>query len=186
MHGYPQPQDVYAYKKATYDLSNACRQCFAGAKQKAPFRMKKSPAWGRRSILQMNWVDDEVFVKPEVYDAIFRPLGVGFWPVVLHKTGAALDNVVQLSIDSLADINVDRTPVEHTCSQCGRKSYQRSCRGFPPAPIETDAAIFKSKQYFHGFEKGVYVSGTFYRTILRANLKGADFSPCLDFMGANR
>ena len=45
-----------------------------GAKQVSPFRMKESPNWGRRSILQMNWLFDEYFVKPEVWNAVFQPL----------------------------------------------------------------------------------------------------------------
>ncbi len=128
----------------------------------------------------MNWVDDEVFVKPEVYDAIFRPLGIGFVPVVLHKTGAELDNVVQLSIDTFVDVFVDGIPVEHICSCCGRQSYERVCRGFPPSPVNVCAPIFKSTPYFHGSAKRIYVSGDLYRTILCASLKGAYFEPCSD------
>jgi hypothetical protein len=78
-YGYPQPEemnlaastgaDKFPYLRRTYDFSEACVTCWRGKRQIAPFRMKKSPAWGRRSILQMNWLHEEFFVKPEVYAA---------------------------------------------------------------------------------------------------------------------
>src|SRR5206468_11936337 len=135
VQGYPQPENVLGYMSQTYDMSNACEICHVGAKQIAPFRTKKSPDWGRRSILQLNWVGDEFFVKRDVYEAIFRPFGIVFRSVVLDKTGAELDTVVQLSIEAVVDVNVDGIPLEHVCSRCSRKSYQRSNRGFPPMPM---------------------------------------------------
>ena len=75
-HGYPQPEDDFGYMQLTYDLRDYCEHCGIGAKQISPFRMKKSPNWGRRSILQMNWLFDEYFVKPEVWNAVFQPLGI--------------------------------------------------------------------------------------------------------------
>jgi hypothetical protein len=180
LHGYPQPESVHGYMDQTYDLSSACKICHVGAKQKAPFRMKKSPVWGRRSILQMNWVDDEIFVKPDVYSAVFRPFGIGSWPVLLHKTGVELDTVVQLSIETIADVRVDGTLLEHVCSRCGRQSSQRSCRGFPPGPVHAEAPIFKSSQCFHGSDRSVFVSNCLYQEIVGAKLKGAGFHPCLE------
>ena len=73
-HGYPQPEDILGYRQALFDLSHACGICHSGAKQIAPFRMKQSPVWGRRSMLPLNWVFDEIFVEPDVYEAVFRPL----------------------------------------------------------------------------------------------------------------
>jgi hypothetical protein len=128
----------------------------------------------------MNWEAEEFFVKRDVYEAVFRPFGIAFRSVVLDKTGAELDTVVQLSIEAVADVNMDGIPLEHVCSRCSRKSYQRSCRGFPPMPVHADASIFKSTQYFHGSERRVYVSNSLYRNIAEVKLKGADFGPCLD------
>ena len=179
-HGYPQPEDVHRFMRKTYDLSNACEICHVGAKQVAPFRMKKSPVWGRRSILQLNWVSDEFFVKPEVYETIFRPFGIGFRSVLLDKTGAELDTVVQLSIDAVVDVGVEGIPLEHVCSRCGRKSYERSRRGFPPGPVGAEASMSKSNQHFHGYSRRVYVNNSLYRKIVDAKLKGTEFDPCLE------
>jgi hypothetical protein len=187
-HGYPQPQDYkpdarskidkLPYLRQTYDFSEACGKCWTGRKQTAPFRMKKSPAWGRRSILQLDWVTDEFFVKPDVYESIFRPLGIGFRPVLLHKNGAELDTVVQLVIDAIAEVQVRGIPLERVCAGCGEKDYHRSTRGFSPSPQHTKPPVFKSRQVFNGYNRRVYVSNGLYRKIVDAKLKGADFAPC--------
>jgi hypothetical protein len=187
-HGYPQPEtmkmdapsgpDKLVYLRRTYDFSGGCEKCWAGRKQIAPFRIKKSPVWGRRLIFQMNWEPDEFFVKPDVYEAVFGPFGIGFRPVVMHKTGDELDSVVQLSIEAVAEVRVDG--ISYTvCARCGRKDYRRSCRGFPPVPMHAGASMFKSAQCFNG-SKRVYVSNDLYQKIVYAKLKGAEFDPCLE------
>jgi len=186
-HGYPQPDqfkadapsrvDKLPYLRGTYDFSEACDSCWTGRKQVAPFRMKKSPAWGRRSILQLEWVTEEFFVKPEVYESTFRPFGIASRPVLLHKTGTKLETVVQLVIDSIVDVHVQGIPIQRVCSSCGEKQYQRSCRGFPPSPSVTNAAVFKSRQYFNGSRR-VYVSNALYQKMVAAELKGGEFDPC--------
>ena len=186
-HGYPQPEDFkleaplridkLAYLKETYDLTGACEKCWRGREQIAPFRMKKNPAWGRRSILQLEWVREEFFVKPEVYETVFRPLGIGYRPVLSHKTGSELEAVVQLAVDAVAELKLDGVPFE-VCLVCHRKDYHRSCRGYPPSPVPTNAALFKSEQTFNGFDRRVYVSNSLYREMLRAKVRGAEFDPC--------
>lgn len=67
-HGYPQPDEHESrYLSVTYDLSGWCSMCGTGLRQKAPLQMKAEPKWGRRGILQLNWVFDEYFVTPEEY-----------------------------------------------------------------------------------------------------------------------
>ena len=119
-HGYPQPEDDFAYREATYDLSDYCEVCGIGARQVAPFRFKKPPSWGIRSILQLNWVFDEYFVKHEVWESVFRPYGTKCRPVVLDKTGAEIESVVQLEIPNLVELQMVDYPYEE-CSTCGRK-----------------------------------------------------------------
>jgi hypothetical protein len=170
--------DRLPYLRQTYDFSEACEKCWTGRKQTAPFRMKKSPAWGRRSILQLEWVTDEFFVKPDVYESIFRPFGIGSRPVLLHTTRAELDTVVQLVIDARAEVQVRGIPLQRICSGCGEKDYHLGTRGFPHSPQHTKLPVFKSSQVFDGYNRRVYVSNGLYRRIVDAKLKGADFAPC--------
>lgn len=74
-HGYPQPDRDFGYLDITYDLAGYCEECGIGAVQKAPFRFSREPKWGRRQILQVNWVFDEYFVTPELWKTVFKPSG---------------------------------------------------------------------------------------------------------------
>ncbi len=186
-NGYPEPSDIapvpgtryLPYFAATYDLSNFCPVCFTGARQNAPFRMKKNPTWGRRSIMRLNWVDDELFVKPDVCAAVFEPFGVERRPVLLDKTGAEMDSVVQLVIPQEVVLDVSGLQYK-TCPQCGSKKYSPICRGFFPPPLEMATPISKSREYF-GFDtafKEILLASALYEKIRDAGLKGAEFQPC--------
>lgn len=88
--GYPQPKGGFGYLKATYDLSDYCAACGIGEKQRAPFRMKGEPKWGKKHIFQLNWVYDQYFVPPSIWEEVFRPFGIGRLPVLNHRTGEEL------------------------------------------------------------------------------------------------
>ena len=94
--GFPQPEEDY--QRQTYDLSDFCAVCGTGYEQRAPFQFASEPNWGRRHILQFNWVFDEFFVPPETFRGVFQPLGIESRPVVHHKTGHELKSVVQLRV----------------------------------------------------------------------------------------
>jgi hypothetical protein len=180
-HGYPQPEDDFGYLGATYDLSYYCQKCGIGGRQIAPFRMKKEPTWGRRSILQLNWVYDEYFVKPDVWSAIFKPFGVQCRSVVKNRTGEVLDSVVQLDITEFVDVQVDGLEYEQ-CPNCSRIKYLPVVRGFLPKPLqEIEASAFKSNQWFGSgasADKSVMFSNDLYRKINAAKFKGIEFGAC--------
>src|SRR5262249_23183770 len=105
-HGYPQPEKDFGFLHMTYDPTSLCR-LGTGAVQMAPFRIKNEPKWGRRGILQLNWIFDEYFVRPEVWHGVFQPLGVRCRPVLLHSTGNEAASIVQLDIDTYIDVGVE-------------------------------------------------------------------------------
>jgi hypothetical protein len=43
----------------------------------------------------LDWVADEFLVKPEMFDKVFRPLGIASRPVLDSKSIAVLQTVVQ-------------------------------------------------------------------------------------------
>jgi hypothetical protein len=179
-HGYPEPSDDFGYREATYDVSDRCEKCGIGKRQIAPFRMKRAPVWGSKSILQLNWIFDEYFVKPDVWSAIFEPLGVSCRPVVLNRTGAVIDSVVQLDVTTTVNLDFDGFPYE-ICPTCGRKKYLPVTRGFYPKPDPTNAAAFKSIQWWGSgasANKAFLVSNELYRKINEAKLKGVGFYAC--------
>jgi hypothetical protein len=96
--GYPQPESGYA--RETYDLAGYCERCGAGGVQRHPFRFRSEPKASHSQFLQLNWVFDELFVRPEVRDVFLREgvTGVGFGPALHHRTGRALEGIQQLTI----------------------------------------------------------------------------------------
>jgi hypothetical protein len=177
-HGYPQPEDDFGYKRITYDLTDYCERCGIGAKQTSPFRMKKAPIWGRHSILQINWLFDEFFVKPDVWKDIFEPLGTKCRPVLLHRTGHELDSIVQLDIPHLVPLLMDKEGYGFDrCMSCDRKKYKH-VTGFFPSPQATDFSLFKSAQHFGSgasARRAVLLSHALYLKIRDEALKGAEF-----------
>jgi hypothetical protein len=99
---YPQPERDFAFLKETYDLEGFCSACGVGAVQKGPFRIQKTIKWNQKKAFVLNWVFDAIFVRVDVYEKIFAPAVVGFLPVLLHKTGKAIEDVKQLKIDVAA------------------------------------------------------------------------------------
>lgn len=179
-HGYPQPDELDdGYLEATYDLSDACERCGTGRVQKAPFQMKGEPRWGKRSILQMNWVFDEHFVTPEVWKSVFRAHGIGCRPVTNTK-GAELKTVVQLIVDEEVGIEAEGLPGA-VCPNCGRMKYLPVSRGpLPPLKSEPSFAMVKTKECFgdggQAF-KAVLVSKALRETFASQNVRGASFAP---------
>lgn len=145
-HGYPQPESDFGYLNTTYDLSDYCSTCGIGARQKSSFQMKGEPKWGKKSILQLNWVFDEFFVTPELWDSGFRPAGVERLPV-LGKNGAELTTVVQLVVADEVEIDVRELSTER-CPTCGRIKHLPMTRGFFPALLGEPTSLARTVQYF--------------------------------------
>jgi hypothetical protein len=135
-YGYPMPDDDFVYLQ-DFDLTEYCARCGIGLKQLAPFRTKKAPPWGNKSIVQLNWVFDEFFVKPETWTNIFKPFGIECLPVLLHRDGTNLDSVVQLKIERVMDLEMGDSPYEE-CGSCGRKKSLPITQGFLPQPQITE------------------------------------------------
>jgi hypothetical protein len=137
--GYPEPSERLGFLEETYDLSNYCRRCGTGNRQISPFRIKFVPEL-KRSIMLLNWVFDEYFVAPEVWTEVFEPFGIGFWPVLKHRTGSEISSVVQLRVSSEIDLCLDETDASR-CSVCGRKKTKFSLRGLCPRPVSATLKI---------------------------------------------
>ena len=179
-HGYPQPdEDVFGYLEGTYDLSEYCRECGTGLKQRAPFQMKGEPKWGRNGILQLNWTFDEYFVTPEVLVTVFEPHGVGY-KEVLNTRETELKSVVQLVVEREINIVTEGLPAE-TCARCGRVKYLPVTRGPSPALAGEPAGhMVKTREYFGSggsAHKGVLISQDLANALASENVRGASVRP---------
>jgi hypothetical protein len=177
--GYPEPSEKRGYLAATYDLSEQCAMCGIGRRQIRPFRFKSAPVL-KRSIMQLNWIFDEYFVARDVWTAVFEPLGIACWPVVLNSTGEEIESVVQLKISDHADLILDEANAT-VCPTCGRTKTRIDLRGFCPESVSIPAPIFKSTQFFGSDSNSVnrvLISSSLYKEIKTSRLRGVEFYPC--------
>jgi len=180
--GYPQPEDKKGYLSATYDLADYCPRCGIGRRQSGPFRFKSKPTLKDNSILQLNWIHDEYFVKRNSWEAVFKPLGIGMRPAVVHKTGVEIASIVQLDIKEVCDLSLDKGVSKKECSSCGRKKYSAIFRGFLPEPKDPAQPIFRSSQWFGSDAlafKLVIVSAALRRKIKEISFTGVAFHACM-------
>jgi len=182
-HGYPQPDDDAGYLALTYDLSNYCSVCGVGAVQDAPFRLKGEPNWGKKGILQLNWIFDEYFARPEVWERVFRPFGIDCCSVLDAKTDSPLASVVQLTITAEIDVEMDAHQHEYRfCPNCERRKYLPVVRGCFPrlASNPGNVGMGKTTTFFgdgaSGF-RAVLVSNPLYLKLEEQAVTGASFLP---------
>lgn len=178
--GYPEPDsDEGGYKSVTYDLSHACDACGTRRVQKAPFRMKGEPRWGRKGILQLNWVFDEFFVQPDVHEAVFAPFGIECSDVE-DARGKKLESVVQLVVDETADVGAGGLP-SWECPACGSTMYNPVARGpFPRVLGIPSAPLVRTRQYFSGGGWGyqlVLARADLAASMRAAGVRGAVYVP---------
>lgn len=179
-YGYPQPEKDYEYRSITYDDRCACAKCCCGLVQQAPFRLRGEPKWGRKDLMQLHWVGDEVFVRPDVWERVFRDFGIECREV-LSRGQKKLETVVQLAIpDQSLHHGLNGYPFVN-CPACGRKKYASINHGFfPPMDGDCDLPIFRSADEF-GCNLQVYrtvvISSALRAAIDIAKLKGVGFYP---------
>lgn len=179
-HGYPQPdEDVFGYRQTTYDLTDWCGSCDIGKKQKAPFQLKGEPKWGRNAIMQLVWVYDELFVTPDEWTLIFKPVGVASRPV-LNTKGVELKTVVQLVVEETVGIITDGVAFER-CERCGLTKYLPVTGGFGPALRDVPtASLARTAEYFGSgaqADQRLLISQDLARALTAGGVRGAELKP---------
>jgi ribosomal protein L37E len=179
-HGYPQPDpDNFGFRHATYDLSQHCAVCGVGKRQCAPFQMKREPKWGRKEILQLNWVFDEYFVTPNLWREVFAPSGIAS-RAVCNTKGEELEGVVQLVIGGEVEI-VEKGLASEVCSRCGRQKFLPVTAGpFPALRNEPNVPLAKTAEFFGSggsAHRGVVISQELWRKFVAYKGKGASVRP---------
>ena len=132
--------------------------------------------------MHLTWVYDEIFVRREVWQDVFRPLGIDCVPVIHHKKKMELESVVQLKIDEISPVQLETDGLEfEVCSVCGKIRYKYVSRGFFPEFIGDIAYdIVKTQEFFgtgHSARREIIVSNKVYQIICDNKLKGFDFTP---------
>lgn len=178
-HGYPYPKpDEAGFLAVTYDPTERCERCGGGLRQVAPFVMKAEPKWGRRRVMQLNWVFDEYFVHVQTYWQHFAPRGIAFRPVV-DRRGGVLETVVQLDIREEIDLDVSSL-ASSVCATCGRIRYLSDRRSPLGVLTPPGGAIARSSQLFgdgRGSMAEIFVTRELRVALQETNIRGASFEP---------
>jgi hypothetical protein len=172
------------YEERSYDLSQYCRTCGIGLVQTAPIQMGGEPKC-KKGIFRLHGFADEFFVRPDVWETVFRHMGIGCRKV-WNRRKQTLQTVVQLDIREAAPLDLDPSMPYEDCSACGRRRYDPKPlrRGWHPAPRASPAAMFKSTQLTGGHGdrasyKVVLLTQEMYQAIVTAKLdKGLMFAAC--------
>jgi hypothetical protein len=185
VHGYPMPDNNFGYLSETFDLTGTCTFCKIGISQRAPFLLRAEPKWGRYSMMQVNWVFDAFFARPEVWDSIFRRYGIGKRTALHYKSRRELATVVQLDCSAAPDAIVDiKRFVANACEKCGRQRYSAWTGGkLPKLSRSSDAHMFHSHDYFGDggrSYRATFISQELYREISRNKLLGLEYLPVAD------
>jgi hypothetical protein len=182
LHKYPEPRVKHGFYGGTYD-GLGCSICGVGSKQVRPFQISGEPKWGKRQILQLNWVYDEVFVQPCIWEALFKPLEIGYNDVLHHRTGEPLKTVVQLQINTISPhpLNINGY-VFDTCATCNQIKYLPITRGcFPSFRKPPDGLhIFKTQEVFGSGAsawRAIVISNEVYLSMKRLKMTGIEVVP---------
>ena len=191
---YPMPDSDGSYKQVVYNTDSHCEECGTGLIQKDLFRLRKSPNWGTKHFLMLNWVEDELFVSEKAKNILSGSelKGFEFLEVLRYKKDTVLDGIFQLKVlNTLMPgfIPVEKYIKKHLlCECCDSSKWILSGKGcaFDKQIFPEDIDIAKSYEGFgfgHTAPKMIFVSQKFYRLIIDNKLdKNLEFIP-IDLKG---
>jgi hypothetical protein len=196
--GYPQPEANFGFLTQTYDIKNYCRHCGIGKEQNNAFRFKKNPTTKNRELMALNWIADEVFVRPAV-KAVFeeeKVKGIDFSNPKIIKTGDFINDLFQIKINHILKEGLVTEAMESAIckpenaggknaaeSYCGRTKYlfpRRTPITFQKEIFKGAPEIVKSNEWFGtagNASRLVLISKRVRKIIEREKWRGAFFEP---------
>lgn len=177
---YPQPEEDFGYQHLTYDDSFACYSCGVGFRRKNLFKLKREPDWGKREIVQLNWVFDEFFVSKRLKEQLINRFNINFFDVIKYKKEEVFNNIFNIQIsDTVSIINKEMLEYKR-CPICGKIKYKSCTNGFYPCIRNSDACIVKTEEYFgsgkSAFQR-IIINRDMYEFFITNNIKGIGFIP---------
>lgn len=188
--GYPQPEGKFDYENITYTRKDHCNSCGCGLVQIDSFRIKKTPKWGHRHFMELNWIGDELFADDSVCSVLKlnNVSGISFMGVYDQKGHEKLDDINQIVISNHLEKGIiedsDSIKAIEYCSQCGEKKFLYSGVGmlsFRRELFEGVPDIVKTAEYFgsgHYAQKMILINQRVYQLIAKNKLdKALVFEP---------
>ena len=156
-NGYPQPEKKFGYEETTYSKELYCDNCGCGLKQTGLFSIKKTPNWGKRHFMELNWIGDELFVSNHAKDILqsYSFSGMTFKHVASKNGVSICEDVNQIEIAHLLEWGIDEKETLFKkvadCPKCRKRKYVLSGR----SPIAYQREVFlnapdivKTKEFF--------------------------------------
>jgi len=93
---------------------------------------------------------DELFCEIDFYTKFWRPKGISFKEVLIHRTGESAQTVVQSDIPEIPYDHEVKCSELNPCKKCGKKRYYPQYRGYYTRYKEdlNNYQIFKTREYF--------------------------------------
>lgn len=181
-NGYPQPESDFSYEGITYSVQKHCCECGVGLHQIDSFRIRKTPNWGRRHFMMLNWISDELFVDDSTKEVLCNAkiTGVQYQNVRNAQGKEVLPNVNQLIIPTVLHegLIANRTSIDKIfkCPYCSRLKYHPTGIGmtaFQKQIFDGAPDVVKTSEYFgwgHGASRLIIVSQRFYQVVSKNKL----------------
>jgi hypothetical protein len=198
--GYPQPETNFEFLGHTYDVKNYCKHCGIGKEQNNAFRLKKDPMAKNREFMALNWIADEVFVRPVVKDVFQKEnlKGIDFSNPKLMRTGQFINDLFQMKINFILKEGLVNDQMDSSiCSKdnegmknpsqgyCGRTKYlfpRRIPLTFKKELFKGAPDLVKSNEWFGSGKNAsrlILVSKRARKIIEREKWRGAFFDPVI-------
>jgi hypothetical protein len=184
---YEYPFDLYPYYKGIFEIIKTDKQFgILRGNQNGYYFLENEPNWGGNDIASANYIEDAFFVKPEVYEKIFRPLNIKSLPVINYKTQTKLENVVQI-----VQQGISKSHLIINKTQIKEKTYIKNWNidkyvlsddsyypSFDSSPGEFD--FFYTHEYFGTgglTQRNTIISKKLYSILKTNNIKGLNYYP---------
>lgn len=184
---YEYPFDLYPYYKGVFEIINTDKQFgILRGNQIGYYSLEDEPNWRGNEIASANNIEDAFFVKPEVFEKIFRPLNIKSLPVINYKTQTKLENVVQIVQQGISQshLMINKTQIKEKTQiknweidkyvLCGDSYYP----SFDSSTGEFD--FFYTHEYFgtRGLtQRNTIISKKLYHILKINHIKGLNFYP---------
>jgi hypothetical protein len=199
---YPQPEDDFAYLKATFDTENYCDLCGIGKLQNAPYRLGTLPKQHNNQFWGLHWEFESLFVRQETKSLLEKEniKGIRFSNPVLNKKNIPVEGFYQLHIESKLDKcfdnynaqiitckinNEEGLNTDNNLKCCGRQKFNHPRIGgylFDKNGFKPNFDIVESNEYFGSgasASKLQIVSKRIKNLVDKNKLKGLSFIPIM-------
>ena len=130
-------------------------------------------------MMQLHWIYDYLFVRPEIWSAIFAPRGIGFLPFQSAR-GVDLRTVLQVAVDQEVGLCTEGLSYS-VCAKCNRVKYRLDPRAAaPPLAEGPSGQIVNTREYFGDgglATRLVIIAQDIAQALRTAKVRGVVYSP---------